>query len=246
MFKKRLIGYRNVVLATIIVACISLSISVVFGLIFATPADNDDNHDQDFDESDFAPTREQNFTASALTLGKSSRESLSGADMNCTELIMAVPSKNRGSVETAAMNWCLQRYQRALTFDEQNECICNTCDVLPSASTSREEWIWSPGTTNTPSCTSPAVDSAVPRMCADDPSSVALTAVRTPLCAYADTSSCKYNMRDFVQLDATLDMLDCSGTWSAPLWTIPDVWNGTGGSGNSGEVDLVEQCPTDR
>ncbi|KAK3243804.1 hypothetical protein CYMTET_46559 [Cymbomonas tetramitiformis] len=128
-----------------------------------------------------------------------------------------------------------------INFVENHDSV-----VLPSASTSREEWIWSPGTTNTPSCTSPAVDSAVPRMCADDPSSVALTAVRTPLCAYADTSSCKYNMRDFVQLDATLDMLDCSGTWSAPLWTIPDVWDGSGGSGNSGEVDLVEQCPTDR
>merc|ERR1712070_1034433 len=37
-------------------------------------------------------------------------------------------------------------------------------------------------------------------------------------------------------------MNDCKGTWAAPLWISPNHWEG---GGESGEIDMVENCPSD-
>jgi len=49
-------------------------------------------------------------------------------------------------------------------------------------------------------------------------------------------------MHDIDQLDFDIDMVGCGGTWAAPLWMTPDHW---AGGGSSGEIDMVENCPSD-
>merc|ERR1712083_1101605 len=44
------------------------------------------------------------------------------------------------------------------------------------------------------------------------------------------------------QLDFDVSMFGCDGTWAAPLWMTPDYW---AGGGDSGEVDMLEFCPSD-
>jgi len=100
--------------------------------------------------------------------------------------------------------------------------------------------IWSAGTVNIPSCTAPKVDPNAPKMCDGDPTSIALSVTKAPECIYSTTGSCRFSMYDFEQLDATIDMQDCLGTWAAPFWMTPDHWEG---GGTSGEVDMVEMCP---
>lgn len=53
---------------------------------------------------------------------------------------------------------------------------------------------------------------------------------------------CKFSMRDLSQLDFDLSILDCWGTWAAPLWMTPDYW---AGGGTSGEIDMSENCPAE-
>eukprot|EP00854_Cymbomonas_tetramitiformis_P015634 gene15634-18539_t len=79
-------------------------------------------------------------------------------------------------------------------------------------------------------------------MCEGDPSSVVMRVSVAPVCMWTSSSDCRFDMHDFQQLDATLDMANCKGTWSAPLWMTPDHWSG---GGASGEVDMVEQCPAE-
>lgn len=50
-------------------------------------------------------------------------------------------------------------------------------------------------------------------------------------------------MYKFEQLDADIDMENCKGTWTAPIWMSPRHW---AGGGASGEVDMLEQCPNDK
>jgi hypothetical protein len=61
-----------------------------------------------------------------------------------------------------------------------------------------------------------------------------------PQCLSAGTD-CYFNMRDLKQLDFDVQMVDCSGVWSAPLWALPNTYIGKGKV--SGEMDFLEQCP---
>lgn len=48
-------------------------------------------------------------------------------------------------------------------------------------------------------------------------------------------------MHDLEQIDFDVRLKDCGDTWAAPLWLTPDFWKG---AGRSGEIDLVEMCPS--
>jgi len=50
---------------------------------------------------------------------------------------------------------------------------------------------------------------------------------------------CAFNMHDFQRLDFDVQMIDCKGTWAAPLWMSPNHWEG---GGESGEIDMLENC----
>lgn len=78
-------------------------------------------------------------------------------------------------------------------------------------------------------------------MCEGDPTSVVIQGNGQPQCLSAQMSDCRFNMHDFDQLDADLNMVGCGGTWAAPLWMTPDHW---AGGGDSGEVDMLENCPS--
>jgi len=52
---------------------------------------------------------------------------------------------------------------------------------------------------------------------------------------------CKFDLRNMEQLDFDINMINCGGTWAAPLWMTPDYWQG---GGASGEIDMMENCPT--
>jgi len=54
---------------------------------------------------------------------------------------------------------------------------------------------------------------------------------------------CAFNMHDLDQLDFDVDMLGCQGTWAAPLWMTPTLWEG---GPDSGEIDMMENCPWDQ
>jgi hypothetical protein len=91
-----------------------------------------------------------------------------------------------------------------------------------------------------PSCTSPPVQNNA-RMCQGDPTSVVIEGNGQPQCLSAKASDCKFSMYDMEQLDFDVNMLGCGGTWAAPLWMSPNRWKG---GGASGEVDMMENCPS--
>lgn len=104
-----------------------------------------------------------------------------------------------------------------------------------------DEWVWSHDAVPSPSCTSPPVEN-VARMCAGDPTSVVMSSNGQPQCLSAQMLDCKFNMYDIDQLDFDVHMEGCAGTWAAPLWMSPNRWMG---GGDSGEIDMLENCPTD-
>lgn len=106
--------------------------------------------------------------------------------------------------------------------------------------TASDSWVWSQDVGQSPSCTYPPLESAS-EMCAGDPTSVVIQGTGQPQCISSSLHHCKFNMRDFVQLDADLSMIDCGGTWAAPLWMTPDYWEG---GGSAGEIDMLENCPS--
>jgi len=114
--------------------------------------------------------------------------------------------------------------------------ICNGKAVVSPES----DWVWSTGAVPSPSCSSPSVINNA-QMCEGDPTSIVLQASGNSECL-ASKMECPFSMYDFDQLDFDVQMLDCKGTWAAPLWMSPNHWEG---GGDSGEVDMLENCPTD-
>lgn len=103
------------------------------------------------------------------------------------------------------------------------------------------EWVWSTGAAPSPSCTSPSVTNDA-KMCEGDLTSVVLQGNGQAQCLAAKMDECKFNMRNFEKLNFDINMIGCGGTWAAPLWLTPDYWNG---GGESGEIDMLENCPND-
>lgn len=103
------------------------------------------------------------------------------------------------------------------------------------------EWVWSTGAVPSPSCSSPAVVNNA-QMCEGDPTSIVFQASGDAECL-ASKMECAFNMHDLDQLDFDIHMFDCKGTWAAPLWMSPNHWQG---NGESGEIDMLENCPTDK
>jgi len=103
------------------------------------------------------------------------------------------------------------------------------------------EWVWSTYAVPSPSCTSPAVVNNA-QMCEGDLTSVVLQGNGQAQCLAATMSECKFDMHSFEKLNFDINMIGCGGTWAAPLWMTPDYWNG---GGASGEIDMLENCPSD-
>lgn len=114
--------------------------------------------------------------------------------------------------------------------------LCGGNEVVSGSS----DWVWTPATSNGYSCMSPAVDSSKPKMCDGDPTSIVLEVTSAPECLVAYASDCEFSAYDVTQIDADVDMIDCYGTWAAPLWLTPDYWYD---GGSSGEIDMIENCP---
>merc|ERR1719454_2810669 len=101
-------------------------------------------------------------------------------------------------------------------------------------------WIWSRDGMTSPSCTSPPVVNNA-QMCEGDLTSIVFQAGGGAECL-SSKMDCPFSMYDLEQLDFDVDMVDCDGTWAAPLWMSPHHWEG---SGYSGEIDMIENCPWD-
>lgn len=114
--------------------------------------------------------------------------------------------------------------------------LCGGAQVVEASS----DWIWSHTAISSPSCTNPAVQN-VAKMCENDPTSVVIQGSGQPQCLSAQMLDCKFNMHNIEQLDFEVNMIGCNGTWTAPLWMTPDHWEG---GGSSGEIDMVENCPS--
>lgn len=114
--------------------------------------------------------------------------------------------------------------------------LCAGASLVDASSS----WAWSTGVSPSPSCTSPGVQN-IGRMCSDDPTSIVMHTHGKEGCFVTRMSDCKFDMRSFKQMDFELRIADCYGTWAAPLWLTPDYW---AGGGMSGEIDMVELCPT--
>lgn len=108
------------------------------------------------------------------------------------------------------------------------------------ATSPESDWLWDRGTEFYPSCTSPGVTNNA-QQCHGDPTSVIFRANGNPECLATQMSQCKFNMYNLQQLDFDISLENCLGTWAAPLWLTPDYW---AGGGLSGEIDMVEICPT--
>lgn len=108
--------------------------------------------------------------------------------------------------------------------------------VAPSSN-----WVWSSGAAPSPSCTSPPVENNA-QMCSGDPTSVVIQGNGQPQCLGASMPDCRFNLRNIQQLDFDVNMIGCGGTWAAPLWMSPEYW---AGGGASGEIDMMENCPSD-
>lgn len=80
------------------------------------------------------------------------------------------------------------------------------------------------------------------QMCSGDPTSVVIQSNGQPQCLAAKMPDCRFNLRTIQQLDFDVNMIGCGGTWAAPLWMSPDYW---AGDGDSGEIDMLENCPVD-
>merc|ERR1712224_531222 len=91
-----------------------------------------------------------------------------------------------------------------------------------------------------PSCQSPPVTNPG-HMCDGDPTSIVLQSHGNTACYASRMAACSFSMHELRQLDFDLRLMDCHGTWAAPLWLTPDFWDG---GGKSGEIDMVELCPT--
>jgi hypothetical protein len=115
--------------------------------------------------------------------------------------------------------------------------LCGGAAVVEASA----DWVWSHEAMDSPSCTSPAVEN-VAEMCEGDPTSVVIRSSGQPQCLSTQMPDCKFNMRSIDQLDFDVNMLGCRGTWAAPLWMSPNRWLG---GGDSGEIDMLENCPTD-
>jgi len=114
--------------------------------------------------------------------------------------------------------------------------LCGGSRVVSGSS----DWLWSREIRNSPSCTSPAMENNA-MMCENDITSVVLQGNGQPQCISSHMSDCRFDMHQIERLDFDLDMLGCGGTWAAPLWMTPDYWEG---GGASGEIDMVENCPS--
>lgn len=116
--------------------------------------------------------------------------------------------------------------------------LCNGAAVVSPDSS----WIWSTGAVPSPSCQSPEVVNNA-QMCEGDPTSIVFQASGDAECLASRMDACTFDMHDFDQLDFDLDMVDCQGTWAAPLWMTPTYWEG---GADSGEIDMIENCPWDQ
>lgn len=114
------------------------------------------------------------------------------------------------------------------------------CGGLPVVDATAD-WVWSREVLQSPSCTWPEMENPA-KMCAGDPTSVVIEGTGQPQCASSWMQDCKFSMRDLTQLDFDVSMLQCGGTWTAPLWMTPDYW---AGGGSSGEIDMSENCPAE-
>lgn len=116
----------------------------------------------------------------------------------------------------------------------------NLCPGSSLAATS-SSWVWSHGSFESPSCTKPASKNAG-HMCSGDPTSIVMHTHGDTSCLGTHMPDCRFNMHHLQQLDFDLRMVNCGGTWAAPLWLTPDYWEG---GGSSGEIDMVENCPVE-
>jgi len=78
-------------------------------------------------------------------------------------------------------------------------------------------------------------------MCENDPTSIMISSDGTPQCLKAMMSKCKFDMHEMTQIDFDFSFKNCNRVWAAPLWISPDYWEG---GVQSGEIDMVETCPT--
>lgn len=120
---------------------------------------------------------------------------------------------------------------------DSSKKLCGGAEVVDATA----DWVWSRNTVQSPSCTDPAPENPA-KMCANDPTSVVIEGTGRPQCASSWMHDCKFNMRDLTQLDVDVSMLDCGGTWAAPLWMTPDYW---AGGPAAGEIDMLENCPAE-
>lgn len=103
------------------------------------------------------------------------------------------------------------------------------------------KWVWSTlPAAPSPSCSAPSAQN-VGQMCSGDPTSIVMSSHGHTGCFVTRMPACKFSMYELKQLDFDVRLVGCSGTWAAPLWLTPDYW---AGGGKSGEIDMVELCPT--
>jgi len=112
----------------------------------------------------------------------------------------------------------------------------------------QSDWLWDTSAEKYYSCSAALPVTRGPwevqnnaQQCDGDPTSVVIQANGDPQCLATQMSKCKFNMRTLTQLDFDITLQNCHGTWAAPLWLTPDNW---AGGGRSGEIDMVEMCPT--
>jgi len=115
--------------------------------------------------------------------------------------------------------------------------LCAGASIVDASS----EWVWSTGVgAPSPSCTRPAKQN-VGQMCSGDPTSIVMQSQGQTGCFATEMNECKFNMRTFEQMEFDMRVANCYGVWAAPLWISPNHW---AGGGKSGEIDMVEMCPT--
>lgn len=115
--------------------------------------------------------------------------------------------------------------------------LCNGKSVVSPTS----DWVWSTGANHDyPSCSMPRLVNNA-QMCEGDPTSIVLQASGAAECLASKMDDCAFSMYDLETLDFEVQMINCKGTWAAPLWMSPNHWEG---GGDSGEVDMLENCPS--
>lgn len=146
------------------------------------------------------------------------------------------------------MRWCCLAICFVPAFGDSgvflsNKTMVSGVDLCPGSDVvgPSGDWVWSTGASPSPSCQAPAVVNNG-QMCNGDPTSIVMQAGGGAECLGAKMPDCSFNLHNLHQMDFDLSMNDCKGTWAAPLWISPNHW---AGGGQSGEIDMVELCPSE-